>query len=133
VTVYLLHFDAPVGPPGNRRNQAWHYTGSTRRSVTKRLAEHAAGKGARLLAVALASGVSWQLARTWEGGRDRERQIKRQGGASRRCPLCGVHPRPCPPAPPGPDPDAFRWYWAGAELPGSPPRPDLDTWPEPPY
>jgi hypothetical protein len=29
----------------------------------------------------------------WPGGAERERQLKRQGGAGRRCPLCGVVPR----------------------------------------
>jgi hypothetical protein len=41
-----------------------------------------------------AAGITWQLARTWPGDRVRERQLKRQGGAARRCPLCGVTPRP---------------------------------------
>jgi hypothetical protein len=58
-----------------------------------RLAEHQAGRGARLLQVAKAAGISWTLARTWPGGRPRERQLKTQGGASRRCPECGVRPR----------------------------------------
>lgn len=34
------------------------------------------------------AGISWQLARTWSGTVDRERQLKKQGGASRRCPIC---------------------------------------------
>lgn len=84
-TVYLLHFDQPYG-------HARHYLGWTL-DLDARLAEHAAGRGARLLAVAQAAGVTWQLARTWQGGRARERQLKNQGGASRRCPLCGVRPR----------------------------------------
>jgi hypothetical protein len=42
------------------------------------------------------AGITWQLARTWPGGSDREKQLKRQGGAARRCPLCGVRPRPGP-------------------------------------
>jgi hypothetical protein len=33
-------------------------------------------------------GIGWKLARTWEGSRQRERQLKRRGGASRRCPIC---------------------------------------------
>jgi hypothetical protein len=53
-----------------------------------RLAEHAAGRGARLMAVIAEAGIGWTLARTWEGSRTRERQLKRQGGASRRCPIC---------------------------------------------
>jgi len=42
------------------------------------------------------AGIGWQLARMWRGGRDRERQIKRQGGHARKCPLCGVKPRCLP-------------------------------------
>jgi hypothetical protein len=42
------------------------------------------------------AGITWQLARVWPGDRARERQLKRQGGAARRCPLCGVTPRPGP-------------------------------------
>ncbi|MGO9899902.1 MAG: hypothetical protein ACLP0J_09460 [Solirubrobacteraceae bacterium] len=40
------------------------------------------------MAVIAQEGISWTLARTWEGSRARERQLKRQGGASRRCPIC---------------------------------------------
>jgi predicted GIY-YIG superfamily endonuclease len=83
--VYLLHFDRPYGHAG-------HYCGFTT-DLDTRLAEHAAGRGARLLAVAKAAGITWQLARTWPGTRTRERALKRQGGAARRCPLCSVTPR----------------------------------------
>jgi hypothetical protein len=41
-----------------------------------------------------AAGIGWKLARTWPGGRARERQIKNQGGHARQCPECGVRPRP---------------------------------------
>ena len=84
-TVYLLHFERPYC-------HARHYTGSTD-DLPARLGTHQAGQGARLLAVARAAGIGWVLARTWPGGRARERQLKRQGGASRRCPLCGITPR----------------------------------------
>jgi predicted GIY-YIG superfamily endonuclease len=84
--VYLLHLDAPGYA------HARHYTGWTA-DLPARLALHEAGQGARLLAVAHAAGIGWTLARTWPGTRARERQLKRQGGASRRCPLCGVTPR----------------------------------------
>lgn len=79
-TVYLLHFS-------QRYKHALHYTGSTN-NLSKRLHQHAKGQGARLLAVVRAAGVTWTLARTWEGGKEHERKIKRQGGASRRCPIC---------------------------------------------
>lgn len=85
-TVYLLHFDRPY-------RHARHYLGWAK-DVDARLAEHAAGQGARLLQVVAAAGISWTLARTWPGvTRNRERQLKRMGGAARRCPLCGIHPR----------------------------------------
>ncbi|GDY28768.1 hypothetical protein [Gandjariella thermophila] len=84
-TVYLLHFDRPY-------EHARHYTGWTT-DLDSRLAEHATGRGARLLEVVSAAGIGWELARTWPGTRARERQLKRQGGASRHCPMCGVKPR----------------------------------------
>jgi predicted GIY-YIG superfamily endonuclease len=87
-TVYLLHFDRPY-------RHARHYVGWAS-NVTRRLAEHEAGRGARLLTVVRAAGIGWQLARMWPGGRARERQIKRQGGHARHCPLCGVTPRRLP-------------------------------------
>lgn len=90
-TVYLLHFDQPY-------KHARHYVGWTRssRSLKSRLAAHEAGRGARLLAVVREAGIGWQLARMWPGSRARERQIKRQGGHARKCPLCGVKPRCLP-------------------------------------
>lgn len=91
-TVYLLHFDRPY-------RHARHYCGWTH-NLTARLADHAAGRGARLLAVITHAGIGWQLARTWEPAtRARERQIKRQGGLSRCCPACGVTPRTPPHTP----------------------------------
>jgi hypothetical protein len=98
-TVYLLHLSVPYGPGGgaNGRGTARHYTGwagGGARGLARRLAKHGTADGARLLAVAQAAGITWELARTWPGSRERERQLKRQGGASRRCPLCGVTPRP---------------------------------------
>jgi predicted GIY-YIG superfamily endonuclease len=84
-TIYLLHFDRPY-------KHARHYLGWAA-NLQARLAEHAAGRGARLLAVLKQAGIGWTLARTWTGTRARERALKNQGGASRRCPMCGVQPR----------------------------------------
>jgi len=54
-----------------------------------RVAEHLAGRGARLIEVITQAGIGFRLARTWPGvTRARERQLKRQGGASRHCPIC---------------------------------------------
>lgn len=68
--------------------------GSSGLPLDDRLIAHTTGHGARLLAVVTAAGIGFRLARTWPGTRARERQLKRQGGASRRCPLCGITPRP---------------------------------------
>jgi hypothetical protein len=96
--VYLLHFERVYEPyPGAAlRDCAQHYTGRVRggpRALARRLTEHGTGHGARLMLAVARAGITWQLARTWPGGADRERQLKRQGGAARRCPLCGVTPR----------------------------------------
>lgn len=84
--IYLLHFEKPY-------HHAKHYTGWTP-NLPRRLDAHAAGRGARLMAVIAEAGIGWHLARLWIGTRAQERALKRQGGASRRCPLCGVTPRP---------------------------------------
>jgi predicted GIY-YIG superfamily endonuclease len=91
-TVYLLHFHSPFA-------HAKHYTGWSA-NLSLRLAEHAAGHGARLTEVVAAAGITWTLARTWPNAtRADERRIKNQGGASRRCPLCGTKPRVPQPEP----------------------------------
>jgi hypothetical protein len=97
-TCYLLHFD-------QRYEHAGHYTGFAEGSrLLQRLGEHQGGRGARLLAVITQAGIGFRLARTWPGvTRARERQLKRQGGASRYCPICqaerkarGLPRRPTP-------------------------------------
>jgi predicted GIY-YIG superfamily endonuclease len=80
-TVYLFHFD-------QRYEHAGHYTGWAE-DLDQRVAEHLAGRGARLIEVISQAGIGFRLARTWPGvTRARERQLKRQGGASRYCPIC---------------------------------------------
>ena len=81
-TISLLYFHRPS-------QHARHYTGYTT-NLPARLADHDSGLGAHLLAVVKAHGIGWIVARTWSGSRNRERQLKRQGGASRRCPLCAT-------------------------------------------
>ncbi len=84
--IYLLCFSRPFG-------HARHYMGSAE-SLEQRLREHEAGRGSRLLFYVRQAGISWVLARTWVGGRQRERQLKRQGGHSRLCPICRPPRRP---------------------------------------
>jgi predicted GIY-YIG superfamily endonuclease len=83
--VYLLHFDVPF-------KHARHYMGSTG-DLEARLAEHASGRGARLLFWVHRAGIGWTLSRTWEGGRVRERQLKARGHG-RHCPICTPPQRP---------------------------------------
>jgi hypothetical protein len=99
--VYLLHFDQPYIPyPGAPAiARAGHYTGFAAggpKALKRRLRRHGTAGGAKLMLAVARAGIGWQLARTWPGDRDLERRLKAQGGASRRCPLCGVTPRPGP-------------------------------------
>lgn len=80
-TVYLLHFDAPV-------QHAQHYLGWAV-DVHDRVNDHLAGKGARLVAVALERGVGVSLVRTWpDADRHLERALKRRNNARGLCPVC---------------------------------------------
>lgn len=80
-TIYLLHFSQPY-------RHAKHYCGWVRWDLDGRLAEHRAGRGARLMEVVHSAGIEWLLAGTWPGSRAEERRRKRRGGASRWCPIC---------------------------------------------
>jgi predicted GIY-YIG superfamily endonuclease len=85
-TVYLIHFDTPY-------SHARHYTGWTR-DLDARLAQHQAGRGARLMEVITDAGISWHVARTWPGDRTRERAIKDRHEAPKLCPDCTPRPEP---------------------------------------
>ena len=91
MAIYLLHFTRRINPS----RPAQHYLGYAD-DIAQRLAEHAAGRGARLTQVALERGIPWALVRTWEGpgaDRTRERRMKRWKHADRLCPLCGSRGR----------------------------------------
>lgn len=77
--IYLLHFHQPY-------KHARHYSGWAL-DLEERLKEHGKAHGARLLEVAAAAGITWELAWVEVGDRYRERQLK-QRGAARRCPIC---------------------------------------------
>jgi predicted GIY-YIG superfamily endonuclease len=84
-TTYLLHFSQLISPA----HTCQHYLGWTPGAVADRLAEHAAGRGARLTQVAIERGIAWRLVRTWEGEtRTDERRHKRGAHGRRLCPLC---------------------------------------------
>jgi hypothetical protein len=96
--VYLLCFrdsttgqHAPLEGNGCRGQYAGHYWGWTD-DLVRRIAEHRnprwRGAG-RLVQVALAAGLTFELAwLEYPATRGRERRLKSQGSAYRRCPLC---------------------------------------------
>jgi len=86
-TVYLIHFNRPIGDLRNRRGMAQHYLGWTR-DLTQRLDAHRSGNGSAIMAAVARAGVGWELARTWEGSRGLERKLKRQHNGPRLCPIC---------------------------------------------
>ena len=86
--VYLIHFDkryAPEGRPGDKH--AGHYLGSAD-DLNARLERHRAGNGARLMQVITEAGITWRVARTWEGGRELERKLKNWHNSPKLCPIC---------------------------------------------
>jgi hypothetical protein len=106
--VYLLCFRDPATgqhrPPqgqGCRGQYAGHYWGWTE-DLVRRITQHRnptwTGAG-RLVQVALAAGLSFELAWCeYPATRGRERRLKNQGSAYRRCPLCRGTGGPLDPA-----------------------------------
>jgi hypothetical protein len=91
--VYLIHFAQSIGNPASPRGQAGHYLGvALDGNVGRRLAVHRAGTGAAIMRAVVEQGVPFLVARTWIGGRQLERQLKRQHNASRLCPACRSGP-----------------------------------------
>ena len=97
--VYLLCFrdpatgeHRPLRGNGCRGQYAGHYWGWTdalvRRITREHRNPHWSGAG-RLVRVALAAGLTFELAYVeYPATRGRERRLKNQGSAYRRCPLC---------------------------------------------
>jgi hypothetical protein len=73
--VYTLHFDPPYRPAPDAPvyKCAGHYTGWAA-DLDARLAEHEAGRGARLTQVQKDAGGSWRLADARPGDRAEERR-----------------------------------------------------------
>lgn len=86
-TIYLIHFDEPIGNRENRRGQAQHHIGYAI-DLAERLAEHASGNGARIMAAVVAYGVDWHVVKTWKGNRKDERRLKNRKKARKICLLC---------------------------------------------
>jgi hypothetical protein len=83
---YLVHLDQKLGTD-HPRGGARHYVGTTI-NLDQRLETHRAGKGARMLAAAVDRGITFDVVRTWPGGRETEKRIKAQRNAPRLCPAC---------------------------------------------
>ena len=106
--VYLLCFrdpatgaHRPLHGQGCRGQYAGHYWGWTE-NLIRRIAQHhnPAWTGAgRLVQVAMAAGLTFELAwLEYPATRGRERRLKNQGSAYRRCPLCRGTGGPLDPA-----------------------------------
>ena len=80
-TVYLLHFDEPIG-------HSQHYLGWTSRRVQDRIQDHIDGTGAKLPALASELGVSPELVRTWDGTPHLEKALKVRKNSRGLCPIC---------------------------------------------
>lgn len=82
---YLLHFDRPISPDHTCR----HYLGFANHLET-RLEHHRKGtSGVRLLQVAHERGITFVVARVWEGGtKELEKKLKKEKNAPRLCLLC---------------------------------------------
>jgi len=73
MAVYLLHFDEAI--PHGRQAGTQHYLGFAH-DVTTRVGEHRRGEGARLTQVLAERGITFTVARVWEGDRTLERQLR---------------------------------------------------------
>jgi hypothetical protein len=86
-TVYLIHFDRPIGNPNNPRGHAQHYIGYSD-NLAERLLDHAKGQGSAIMAYLAQTGIGWLVTRTWMGGRTFERKLKNRKNAKAICPIC---------------------------------------------
>jgi hypothetical protein len=100
--LYIFHFNAPLGNLANPRAQARHYCGFTD-DLDARIAKQLAGKGAKLVAAALAKGLIFELYH-WPATLAVEKLVKRRKETAVFCPACcaaaGRKPKalPIPPA-----------------------------------
>ena len=92
MTVYLLHLESPMSqgpdPRTGHERAAQHYVGYAD-NLDGRLAHHRNGTGARMLQVAQERGITFKLARVWDGAsRTFERKLKNTHKVKAYCPFC---------------------------------------------
>jgi hypothetical protein len=91
MTVYLLHYEKPIGDLARPRMTAQHYVGSYWNPG--RIASHRAGtSGVPIVAAFARRGIPFTVARLARGGRELERAIKNAGQHRRHCPVCTAVP-----------------------------------------
>ena len=88
-TVYLLHYERVIGNSGCPRGQAQHYLGFAT-NLKKRISQHERGKsGAGIVSAFHRAGITFKVARTWDGDRSLENHLKRSYKSARQlCPIC---------------------------------------------
>jgi len=86
--IYLFHFHQPLGNPNNRRAQASHYVGFCE-DLEARIAKQLAGRGAKIVAAALARGIGYDLYH-WPACLAVEKLIKARKQTSLYCPACAA-------------------------------------------
>lgn len=83
MSVYILHFD-------QKYKHARHYVGWAN-DVQARFKHHQDGTGARLCQVLNTAGITYQIARIFEGAdKSFERKLKNTNNTARYCPLCNI-------------------------------------------
>lgn len=86
--VYLLHFHERIG---SDKHSIQHYTGSAD-DLERRIAQHRAGRGARVTQVLAERGIGFDVVAVWPGNREIENALKLHS-ATRICPTCTPSPR----------------------------------------
>ena len=85
--LYIIHFRAPF-------HHARHYVGITDQTIEDRLARHQAGRGAKLTAAVMRSGIGFDQIfvlgefETMRQARDAEIRIKKHKKAQSHWPIC---------------------------------------------
>lgn len=93
--VYLLHFDRRINDDRPTQHYIGHADDLRQRIRAHRAGRYGGGSGcAKLCAVAHERGISFRVARLWQGGYDLERRLKAAKAGRRLCPICSARPLP---------------------------------------